>query len=472
MDQALAQILQTGINAFRAGQLEQAWEIFNQANRQTPNQPEIIHLLGVVALQKKDFSTAITYLQSAATMQPQHTGYLNNLGLAYHGAGQFIQAVDALSKARALAPKDASIATALGMALRAVDRLVEAEQVLREAIDVSPGYAKAHNNLGNVLQDLGDIDSAIPCFEKAMALDPTYVEAQVNRGYARLFRGDLLGGFLDYEARWHLPHNPLPTLLSKLWRGESLAGKTLHIFSEQGFGDTLQFVRFVPLLKGAQISLEVPGALFRLMQQQNWPGVTVVPQGTAITADYHLPLLSLPHRLGVDRIEAIPPYLRSSGNLRSFWEQRLPTSDTAVVWASEPTNPLVHRRKSIPIGMLQKHLAPLSNTVISLQRGAPETGRNMFDAGGLVQDFADTAAILDTVDNLLTIDTAVAHLAGALGKSPSILLPFSADWRWGKQTHSAWYPNARLYRQPASGAWDVPLTQAIRDLKSNTMPEK
>jgi tetratricopeptide (TPR) repeat protein len=317
------------------------------------------------------------------------------------------------------------------------------------------------------LAELGRADEAIAAFDQAIALKPDYAEAIFGRGLSRLQSGDFEQGLRDYERRKALtPPLGRRPYAEPEWLGEQdIAGKTLFLHHEQGFGDTLMFARYARLAegRGAQVALSVQAPLKRLMGSLS-PTIRVIGEDERPERfDLHAPLMSLPMAFGttVETIPAEPRYLASEEGLRAEWAARLPATGRrriGLVWASNREN-LQLTQRSVGLEALLPLLEADADW-ISLQKDpAPGEAEAFAAAGGLhlgdqLEDFADTAALLDLMDLVITVDTSVAHLAGALGRPVFVPLAFNPDWRWlTGRTGSPWYPNARLFRQPKPGDW-------------------
>jgi hypothetical protein len=313
--------------------------------------------------------------------------------------------------------------------------------------------------LGRALAALNRQEEAIGRFARALEFDPSLAQARLNMAMARLALGEYAAGWPDYEARWRSVNYPAPRGYSQpLWDGRAdLAGKTILLYFEQGLGDTIQFARYVPLLaqRGARVVLETPKPLARLFR--SLPGVASLPCAgdPPPDFDFHAPLLSLPlaFQTTVDSIPASVPYLHA--------EPVKTEASIGLCWAGNPSNPNDWNR-SIPLADLVPLLEVPGGRFLSLQKilrkGDEEilAGRANVDVESDRRgaDFADTAALVTALDLVITVDTAVAHLAGALGRPVWVLLPFSAHWAWLRERQdSPWYPTVRLFRQPCPGDW-------------------
>jgi hypothetical protein len=364
--------------------------------------------------------------------------------------------------------------------LQALDRLDEALASCERALLMRPDSAEALNNRASVLQELRRFDEALADYDRAVAIAPDYAEAQLNRALLLLLTGDFAQGWPAYEWRRRLPSWVDRGFTQAEWSGEDIAGKRLLLHAEQGFGDTIQFSRYAALVaqRGANVVLEVQPSLEPLLK--GLEGIEVVAAGHELPPfDLHCPLLSLP-RLLTTTPNAIPggvPYIAAPPDRVAAWASRLPTDGLRVglAWSGHRDNARDHER-SIPFA----RLAPLTNIpgfrFVSLQKDMRDADADDFHrCGGIIdfshglRDFADTAAVIAQLDLVITVDTAVAHLAGAMGKPVWLLLPRVPDFRWlMDRTTSPWYPTARLFRKHAMDTWEGVITEAATALRAVT----
>jgi hypothetical protein len=339
---------------------------------------------------------------------------------------------------------------------------------------LSGGKVDTVYNLGLALRDLGRNEDALACFDKTLAEQPDNVDCLWDRALSQLLLGDLENGFVQYEWRWHLSYNPPRGFAQALWDGGDLTGKTILLHHEQGFGDSLQFIRFVPAVKArakggeCTVVVECQPELARLFETVD--GVDeVVPSGEALPAfDVYAPLMSLGSILGVTEatIPADVPYLGVPEGVAPRAAEQVAAAGkkaftVGISWGGKPTHRNDHNRSCSFSHFLD--LAGVPGTrFVSLQKG--DKVREMAeqacpalvaDVGSVLGDFADTAAVIEALDLVITVDTAVAHLAGALGRPCWVLIPFAPDWRWMTgRDDSPWYPSLKLFRQTAPGDWD------------------
>jgi tetratricopeptide (TPR) repeat protein len=362
----------------------------------------------------------------------------------------------------------------LGLCLRAQGRLEEAVAEYRKALNLHPAYAPAWSNLGLDLHKLGHLDEALEAFNRALALEANLTQARFSRALVLLTRGDYAQGWAEYESRMRCPEYAagyrLPPMAGtpRPWQGEALAGKRLLLLAEQGIGDTLQFIRYASPLadQGARVGLHVRQAHVAGLLR-NVHGLSEVHTGEAVIPayDYYCHLLSLPRLCGTRSLDAVPadvPYLAAPADRRAYWRQRLDAVPArlrvGLAWAGNPANP-DDRNRSCSLHALAGLFDLPDVTWINLQLGAErEELRTMqtsiLDWGDEQTDYAETAALMAELDLVVTVDTSIAHAAGAMGCPVWIMLQYLADFRWLlDRTDSPWYPTARLFRQPRIGDW-------------------
>jgi hypothetical protein len=391
----------------------------------------------------------------------------NHLGHALKEAHRLDEAIAACRRAIQLKPDYAEAYNNLGAALGELGRIDEAMAACNRALQLQPDYAEAHSNLGIAHADKGQFDEAIAAYNRAMQLQPDFVGVHWNISLVWLLLGDFQQGWPEFEWRWKSKWLRLQRAFTQpRWDGSPLGGKTILLHSEQGLGDTIQFARYAPLVaqRGGHVILSSPPALARLLESLTGLG-QIIAEGNALPRfDVHCPLLSLPLVMGTDCLAAIPgdvPYLRPPTDGQAAWKKRLSADDAnlkiGLAWAGRP-HPL---GRSIPLAAL----APLASipgvSFHSLQTGPaaqqahePPAKMKLIDYSSDLHDLADTASLIANLDLVITIDTAVAHLAGAMGKPVWTMLKFVPDWRWLlNRSDSPWYPTMRLFRQQRLGNW-------------------
>ena len=462
-------------------------------DRLLTGQPDFAHARrsrGIIHLAMGDRDLALADLDAAVALDPDNAEGWFNRGTALWKRGHLPDALASYDTAVRLQPGMAAAWSNRALPLVPLGQTQEALASVNRALALEPGHAPAWNNLGSLVLLTGARDTpsvarvaqARACFGRALAIDPQDALARWNQATCDLASGKLTQGWAGYEARHAAPALDLPArgFPQPQWVGEAdIAGKTILLHAEQGFGDTIQFVRYAPMLaQRCRVILEVPEPLRRLLT--GLPGCETIAAGAPLPLfDLHCPLPSLPLAFGTT-LETIPnqvPYLRTDPDRVALWHARLanlPGQRAGLVWAgnARPDNPdanAVDRRRSITLD----HYAPLAAvpgiSFVSLQVGppvAPPPGLVLHDWTAELTDFADTAELIAALDLVITVDTAVAHLAGALGKPVWILNRFDACWRWLlDRTDSPWYPSARLFRQPSHGDWDSVIRQVAAALR-------
>jgi tetratricopeptide (TPR) repeat protein len=459
-----------GIVLASVGRLVEALVSFDKAIAQKPDYAEAFNNRGMILQDLQRLDDALGSFRKAIALQPDNARACNNLGAALWDAKRFDEAIENCDKAIALKPDYAEAHYNRALALQDLWRLDEALAGYRAAIALRPNYAAAYANLGVVLQQLGRPEEAIAAYDQVKAMGGDHLaEANVNQSYCFLQLGDFAQGFRLHEWRNRTPQTAAGRRFPQpVWLGaEDIRDKSLFIPWEQGFGDTLQFGRYAKLTKarGARVAMSVQTPLYRLFRQMA-PDVAILNGDDAPAAfDYQCPLMSLPLAFGTTfaTVPAGAPYLAADPQLREAWRAQIPPSDKpriGVVWSGNAKQKN-DRNRSIGLPAFAPILSADAQW-ISLQLDVRDGDAALIAAHphllpcpAGVRDFADTAAIMDLLDLVITVDTSVAHLAGAMGKPLWIMLAFNADWRWliGRDD-CPWYPSARLFRQQRIGSWD------------------
>jgi hypothetical protein len=397
----------------------------------------------------------------ALALNPDFSDASLALGHCLHATGQFEAALEQYQRLLSANPRHMAAWNNRGITLLEMGHHDEAAGSFRRALEISPGFHDARVALATCYQALGRMEEALAACDGVLAVAPDHAEAHWNRSLLLLLKGDYPEGWREYEWRWKKRNftSPRRDFQQPCWHGEPGAGKTILIHAEQGFGDTLQFCRYVPLVKalGARVVYECHPPLAALMKGLG-PGVEVIAMGQPLpTFDLHVPLMSLPLVFGttLDTVPATIPYLTPPEDRLPFWSSRIKDGSrmkAGLCWAGKS---YPDPRRSCPVKLLAG-LARLEGVSwYSLQAGwkAP-LPLPMTDLTGLIRDFADTAALISQLDFVITIDTSVAHLSGALGKPTWVMLPHAPDWRWMlEREDSPWYPSMRLLRLKQPGAW-------------------
>jgi tetratricopeptide (TPR) repeat protein len=509
----LPRLHRQAVSAFEEGQFGKAERLCAAILEYSSDHFDTLHLLGYIQLQRGRHLEAIGPLAKAVKANPGSIDAASNLGLAFHNAGRFEEAIAQYRNALALSPHHPEISYNLGNAYLARDRVSEAlasydvalannpshvgarvnrgNTLLRfnrpadalesygQALTLMPDHPQILTNCGHALRRLDRPQEALASLAVAIEKSPDFPEAHFESALAQLTLGDFEAGWKAYEWRWKTSAfaDKRRSFRQPQWQGNApVAGKTILLHAEQGFGDTLQFVRYAPLLAshGARVICEVQPELMSLLGQLE--GIETIAKGGALPHfDLHCPFLSLPLAFGTDlaTIPAQVPYLAAPEARVARWRDRLGDGRPRVgfVWSGSPAHKNDANR-SIPLAQLGRLFANPSSACFSLQREMRDADRealrglpNLVDLGPELADFAETAAVISLLDVVVSVDTSVAHLAGALGKPVLILLPHAADFRWLRErSDTPWYRSAKLLRQPAFGDWDSVIARLADEL--------
>lgn len=425
----------------------------------TPDRLRTLYADAVAHHRAERLDEAGRLFREVAAADSSHAEARHRLGIIAHLQGRWAEAVEQIGAAIGLGAGSPGHHFNLALALHELDRYEEAAEACRAALRQDPDFLPALYTLGLALKDLGRLDEAIAAYRAAAQRAPDFAEAHYGEAYARLLAGDFVHGWPLYEWRRRLfPQRivyPQPR-----WSGQDLARGSLLIHAEQGIGDTIQFARYLPLAaaRGAKVILEVQPPLVPLLQGL---AERVIGFGDAVpAADFQCPMMSLPLALG-GTIPRNVPYLSADPGR---WRDRLrgePGPRIGIAWRGNPEHS-EDRRRSMSAETMARRFAGFGGTLVCLQKdcGAAElaafAGLRLIDAAPELGDFAETAALVAALDGVVSVDTAVAHLAGALGVPGRVLLAFAPDWRWrlGRED-SEWYPSLRVSRQEKPGDWDT-----------------
>jgi tetratricopeptide (TPR) repeat protein len=445
---------------------EEALASYDRALAAQPDLAQALCNRGVTLQAQNRPEEALSSYDCAIAVRPDYAKALSNRGATLYALQRFKEALVSYDRAIAAQPAYAEAHLNRGVCLNELQRFDEALESHDRALAVRPNYAAAHCNRGVTLHELKRFGEALASYNCALAVRPDYAEAHFNEGLCRALLGDYRRGLELFEWRWEAEQKKdKRNFVQPLWLGaDDIVGKTILLHAEQGFGDTIQFCRFAPLVaaRGARVIMEVPRPLHLLMGSLSGVAQVISRREPFPVFDVHSPLLSLPLAFG-SQLETIPaavPYLRASPQSLAQWNARLGPKRRARVglaWSGGPA----HRHRSMRLGALSP-LFDVDATFVSLQKDVPphdiDILRNrseVLDFSDELTDFSETAALISTLDLIISIDTAVAHLAGALAKPAWVLLPFVPDWRWLlDRDDSPWYPTARLFRQDETRAWD------------------
>jgi tetratricopeptide (TPR) repeat protein len=493
------------------GRLAEALVSYDATLALTPNDHETHANRGLVLRDLTRFDEAFAAYDRALALKPDFTDAVVARGNVFYQMGRHAEALAEYERALAMEPDFAYGFNNRGNALQALGRHGEALASFERALTLKPDYSEAHNNRGNALIELnrheealkdydaavagnpfafalvnrgsalrylGRTDEAMASFDQAIALDAKLPEAHWNKALLSLALGDYANGFAGYEWRWRGATELAPRGFAQpQWQGEDIAGRTILLHAEQGYGDSIQMLRYLPLVKarGARVVLEIPDSLMPLLGAHG-DDVTVLSKGTLLPPfDLHCPLMSLPLAFGTtrDSVPAEVPYLAAPAERVARMAARLPQSEglcVGLVWSGKPSHKNDHNR-SIALERLKSLIAVPGTAFVSLQREYRDADLAALAALPILRlddaigDFADTAAAIAALDLVIAVDTAVAHLAGSLGKPLWLLLSHIQDWRWliGR-SDNPWYPTARLFRQGPEGDWGPVIARATEAL--------
>ncbi len=434
--------------------------------------------LALLSLGRKD--EALDALRRTTALAPQRAAGWTHLATTYLEANRPVDGLAAARNASPLAPDDADLANTVGLLHLRLGAPADALEALRRACALEPTRAAFHNNLASALHAHGAHEDAIATARRALALQPDFPAARFNLAAMLLLTGQEEEGWQAYEHRAvaHLRTFPFPR-----WDGRTdVTGKRVLVHAEQGLGDTLQFLRYLPLLvaRGARVWAEIQPAL-RAIVPEGHPAITWLSAGDPLPAvDFHVPLLSLPYSLHTYKAPPLASEAwRVPQDIAQRWAERLsatPLPRIGLVWSGNPAHTNDHNR-SIPWDTFRQILTFSPATFLALQKEVAAADCPLVNAapvrqiGPDLQSFADTAAVCRQCDLVITVDTSVAHLAGSLDRPTWLLLPFTPDWRWGLgRDDTPWYPSVRLFRQPHPGQWSAVLTHVL-DALSRTFPQ-
>ena len=472
-------LLQTASEKYNEGCLEEAIVHYQKAISLQPNDSTNYSKLGFILRKEGRLEEAIAHYQKAISLEPNDSSNYSNLGFIFLQKDQIESAIANYEKSLLLDSSNPKTNFNLGVAWQNKKDLSKAETYYQQAINLQPDYAQAYHNLGFIFQEQGNFSASISSYQKAIELDPHFPTSHLNLSFVLLLLGDFKSGFQEYHWRWqHWETQKYKSLMfpEKLWDGSNLAGKIILLNAEQGCGDTIQFIRYLPLVKqqGGQIILAYQKPLIRLLEKIPEIERFVDRKVNFITFDVHAPLLELPRIFGTS-LDNIPPPIPNL-NIPDIHSIKLESPERnslkiGIVWKTNSHSPTATKR-SCKLIDFQPILDIAGITFYSLQK-EPTVDIQLLetlpilDLSSQLNDFADTAGIITQLDLVITVDTAVAHLAGTLGKPVWILLPFVPDWRWMlDRNDSPWYPTARLFRQPKIGDWHSVFKQVKENLEN------
>jgi Flp pilus assembly protein TadD len=472
------QLLNLAITHHQSGRLAEAEEIYRRVLEVRPNYADALHLLGLVVHHRGEHKKAIQLIRRAIEQSPREGRFYGNLGNVLAADGRLDEAAAAYRTFLGMCPSEPRGHYNLGNVFRQMGMTDDAIASFRRAIQYKPDYGEAHGNLGDSLNKKGKIDEAIAAYATAVRIMPDDPAAHVNYALALLLKGDFEKGLPEKEWR-----KRLPSFLSQRqfpqpqWDGGDLGGKRIVVQCEQGLGDSIHFARYCAMVaeRGGKVRLFCDLRLHRLFRNLKGVESLVWESDSASDCELQCQLMSLPliFKTDLSSIPAAIPYLMPERELVENWKLKISAGGeglrVGLTWAGNPEH-LDDRSRSIkPV-----EFAPLANVpgivFHSLQKGSTQPVDPAFrwvDSTAELQDFADTAAMIANLDLVISVDTSVAHLAGAMGKPVWLLIPFTPDWRWLlNRDDTPWYPTMRLFRQTRPGDWAgvvQRVCQALRD---------
>lgn len=460
--------------------IEESLAVFRKSLRAQRDLPQALHRFAAVLLTKGCYQAAAAYYERAIALRPDFVEALTNLGTARMRLGEMQAAIRAYQRALELRPQYVEATNGLGVTLKHLGQSMQAIACFESALTIQPSNAELLNNLAATVLDMHQVDEAIALFRRAIAADPGYHAAHMGLALALLFKGEWEEGWRHYERRWVGSNFALQGMVHKTdtnlphWHGEAVEpGARLLVFCEQGLGDNLQFARYIPLAAArfTKVTLFCHAPLYNIFAgsfclHQNIEVLKTLPNDHSAW-DYHCYIMSMPLAFGttLDNVPDRVPYLRSPVNRVQYWAERL--AETAgdrprigLVWAGG-RRLRDDRQRSIPLELLTELLTLEDIAWISLQKEVADDSeaamacmKRFTDWMPEIVDFADTAALIDNLDLVISVDTSVAHLAGALGKPVWLLNRYACDWRWMfEREDSPWYPSMRIFNQQARDDW-------------------
>ncbi len=472
------QSLAIAVGFLRAGDLARAEQAFLQIARQDPLSGEARFFLGLIHQQRKDLETAIHHYELAVRLAPDLAEARNNLGVILESQGRLEEAETYFREALELEPDYAEAHNNLGNVLQDQGQFEEATTAYRQALHFRPGYVDALKHLGNALRALGRLTEAIACYDEGLRHAPDHALLHMSRAMVWLQSGDFARGWPECEWRLRGQDLLIHRLQGPIWDGAELGGRTILIVAEQGLGDTIQFIRYAPLVarRGGRVVVTCVRVLSRILA--TCPGVDqVIIEGDPLPEfACHAPVMSLPAILGttLQTIPAEVPYLAADPSLVARWRDALDGIDEfkiGVVWQGNPVH-TKDRERSFRLAQLEPVARVPGVRLFSLQKNFGldqiEAVSDRFLVTGLghrLDDIVDTAAVMRNLDLVISADSSPAHLAGALAVPVWMPLPYIGDWRWmTDRDDTPWYPTMRLFRQRRFGDWDELFARLAREL--------
>lgn len=473
-------VMDSAWRLYRAGDLAAAERKYVAAVAIEPGAAEAWYLLGAVRQLQSKRPEAETAARRALEIRPDHAGARNNLGLLLLARNEAAAAAACFREALRIQPDQAGAQSNLGNALQSLGALEESLDCYHRALELQPDHLDARVSLGNALQNLGRLPEALACYDEAVRRSPDHPQARAYRALAWLTAGDFERGWAEHDWRLRCPGFAIPPIPRPFWDGAPLSDRPILLYADHGLGDALQFVRYARAVeqRGGRPIVACVRPLARILA--TCPGVReVVPEGAAVPEfDAYIPLMSLP-RVFNTTLATIPaevPYLFPERSLVESWRRPLAALagdgfKIGVAWQGNPNHPR-DRDRSFPLDRLEPLARVPGVRLVSLQQGvgggqiAALGGRfEVLEPGRPMDDLMETAAVIQNLDLVVAPDTALVHLAGAIGAPAWVALPFAADWRWLlDRDDSPWHPTLRLFRQQRRGDWNDVFERMAGDL--------
>lgn len=462
-----------GFHLHRHNRVAEAEPFYQRAVALDPGFKEAWMNLGLAVLAQGRSEEALSCQREALRLDPDSADAQNNLGMVHYAGGHIAEAQNCFRAALRLRPDHANATLNLGSTRQIFNHVEEAEGLFRRALVLGADPVRANSNLALALMEQGRPEEAELCCREALAMQPQNAESRANLALALLTMGRLEEGWQAYESRWEVEAmgGPAPVLSQPRWTGQSLNGETVLLYAEQGFGDTLQFCRYATMVAaaGGRVILVVPKAMRRVMETLDGVAELLTEEDYVLPPfDYHCPLLSLPFAFGTSMatIPAPKAYLRADPSPWAYFLANLPGLKVGLVWAgksraAQPHAVAIDKRRSMRLADMVPLLSVPGCNFVSLQGGpaaaqmqALPQGAVLHDVSSQLVDWADTAGLIAGLDLVIAVDTAVAHLAGALGKPVWMPNRFDSCWRWFlNRDDTPWYPTMRQFRQGSRGDW-------------------
>jgi type IV pilus biogenesis/stability protein PilW len=462
----------------RAGR-NRAIDYYLRSLQTDPGLVDAYYNLGVLYQEEGQLEEALECYREIIRHDPAHADALNAIGSIFQKEGNLDEAESYYRKALGINPGIPEVLNNIGTILREKGRLDEAAEYYRRALQANPAFAVALNNIGTVERDKGQLAEAEIHYRKAIELNPDFSEAHWNMAFTYLLGGNFEDGWKEYEWRWKIQDHYLQNISQPLWDGSDIAGRTILIHAEQGFGDTIQFIRYAPLIKqrGPKVIVACQRELAGLLKSVKHIARVVTYGGSLPEFDFHCPLLRLPliFNTTLETIPSAVPYVSADPQSVIRWREKVRNDGAkfriGLAWAGRPSH-INDRNRSCPLEMFLPVTGIDGIIVYSLQkREYAERAQyrskdiRLTDLTEEIHDFSDTAALIGNLDLVVSVDTAVAHLAGALGKPVWTLIPYSPDWRWLlDREDSPWYPTMSLFRQSSPRDWRSVIDRVASEL--------